>query len=395
MISNPKQSDYKQFSFRDFLMDDYFVMSIKKPDRDSDLFWENFLRENPGKAGDYNMARDFIASLSESATLPTSEIDEMWHKIENNKLGQKKPLRINKLYIAISAAAAIILLFITIRLMQPGVLHADSDLVAFARQSVDTLSTSGETQLILSKNRVVSIKEDEAIIKYGDSGIKVQDADVQKEDVASFNQLIIPRGKRSKLTLSDGTEVWVNAGTRVVYPSEFKGNSREIYVDGEVYLDVAHDEKRPFFVRTKQVSVRVLGTKFNVMAYEAEANANIVLVSGSVSVDTEHSRKTVLTPNQMFSLSGDKESVRTVDATRYTLWTKGLYLFESEDLAVVFNRLSNYYGADIKYDPALAKLKCSGKLDVKDNLEKVLNSLAFVAPISSVKEGDAYVVSKR
>lgn len=97
----------------------------------------------------------------------------------------------------------------------------------------------------------------------------------------------------------------------------------------------------------------------------------------------------------MFSLTDDKESVQVVDATRYTLWIKGLYLFESEDLSVVFRRLSNYYGIDIKYDPILAKLKCSGKLDVKDNIDNVLSSLSFVAPIVSSKEGNSYIISKK
>lgn len=76
--------------------------------------------------------------------------------------------------------------------------------------------------------------------------------------------MVIPRGKRSVLTFSDGSKVWVNAGTRVIYPTEFEKDKREIYVDGEIYIEVARDEERPFYVRTKDMNVRVLGTKFNV-----------------------------------------------------------------------------------------------------------------------------------
>lgn len=397
MISNSKHNNYKHFSFRDFLSDDYFISSTKNPSEESILFWETFLKENPDKRKEYNSAKDFILSLSDAGALPAGEIDELWGQIEQDKSTKRKSLRINKLYLAISSiAAAVILVFITIRVIQLELTRPDNDLITFAQQTVEEKDINGETQLILSKNNVVSIKEDEAIISYGNAGIKVQNTNVQKEDIASFNQLIIPRGKRSKLTLSDGTEVWVNAGTRVVYPSEFTGTNREIYVDGEVYLDVARDEKRPFFVHTKKASVKVLGTKFNVTAYETEASTNVVLVSGSVSIDIERSKKTtVLIPDQMFSLTDDKESVQVVDATRYTLWIKGLYLFESEDLSVVFRRLSNYYGIDIKYDPILAKLKCSGKLDVKDNIDNVLSSLSFVAPIVSSKEGNSYIISKK
>ncbi len=84
----------------------------------------------------------------------------------------------------------------------------------------------------------------------------------------SFNQLIVPNGKRSTLALEDGTKMWINAGSRVIYPNKFKKNKREIYVDGEVYMEVARDEERPFVVKTNMLDVQVLGTSFNVMAYK-------------------------------------------------------------------------------------------------------------------------------
>lgn len=111
------------------------------------------------------------------------------------------------------------------------------------------------------------------------------------------------------LTFSDGSKVWVNAGTRVIYPTEFEKDKREIYVDGEIYIEVARDEERPFYVRTKDMNVRVLGTKFNVTAYESEPIRSVVLAQGCVQVETTQTPKAILAPNQMFSSVEGKENI--------------------------------------------------------------------------------------
>ena len=109
------------------------------------------------------------------------------------------------------------------------------------------------------------------------------------------------------MTFADGSKVWVNAGTRVIYPVEFEKDKREIYVDGEIYIEVARDENRPFYVRTKDMNVRVLGTKFNVTAYESEAIRSVVLAQGCVQVETARTPKAILAPNQMFSLPMERK----------------------------------------------------------------------------------------
>ena len=91
---------------------------------------------------------------------------------------------------------------------------------------------------------------------------------------------------RSSLTFSDGTKIWVNSGSKVIYPVSFEKKKREIYVEGEVYLDVTHDTSWPFVVRTQQVDVKVLGTSFNVSAYKDDSNMQVTLVEGKVEVNT-------------------------------------------------------------------------------------------------------------
>ena len=112
------------------------------------------------------------------------------------------------------------------------------DIATFAVQTKTELPATEETLLILAEDKVVSLKEKETTITYDSVAIKANEENISKKELAVYNQLVIPRGKRSVLTFSDGSKVWVNAGTRVIYPTEFEKDKREIYVDGEIYIEV-------------------------------------------------------------------------------------------------------------------------------------------------------------
>ena len=114
-----------------------------------------------------------------------------------------------------------------------------------------------------------------------------------------FNQIIVPPGKRTNVVFADGTKICVNAGTRVVYPEVFLDDSREIYVEGEIYLEVFRDESRPFIVRTEKMNVRVLGTTFNISAYKNQTESSVVLVEGKVEVELINKQKIKVSPNEM------------------------------------------------------------------------------------------------
>ena len=196
--------------------------------------------------------------------------------------------------------------------------------------------------------------------------------------------MIIPYGKRSTITFSDGTKAWVNSGTRLVYPVEFKKEQREVFVVGEIYIEVAEDKARPFIVKTSDIEVKVLGTKFNVSAYESDKTKNVVLVSGSVKVSAKSSNKddVLLSPNQMYSVTNGVAGVKNVDVNKYIMWIDGLYYFESAKLGDILNRLSRYYGKIIIYDNTVAELRCTGKLDMKDEMQEILQGLTHTVPIS-------------
>ena len=247
---------------------------------------------------------------------------------------------------------------------------------------------SREAKLILSDAKTVVITDKEAEIRYDDSKITVSRSQIPKEESAKYNQLIIPKGKMSRLTLSDGTKVWVNANTRIVYPAEFTGKQREIYVDGEIFLDVVHDD-RPFIVRTKGLNVEVMGTRFNVCAYDKGELERIVLVEGSVRVANKAGgNKRVLEPKQMYEAAGGETRVEEVDVRKYASWIEGLYYFDRERLENVARLLSDYYGVSIVCSEKTGGFACSGKLDLKSDLDEVLLGLSLSLPVVCEHVGD-------
>lgn len=383
MNSELEHTDFTTYTFETFLQNDFFISSMKYPTEETLEFWKNFVLQNPSNIDEFIAAKEYINTLSstEKYLLSVEEIEQLRNRIETTSVNKKK-VRYKKLFIkSISIAASIAILIGCLFFFKNNQSAITPDIKSFAIQTKEEIPVTEETLLILAEDKVVSISEKESEITYESEEIKANEKSISKEEVATYNQLVIPWGKRSVLTFSDGSKAWVNAGTRVIYPMEFEKNKREIYVDGEIYIEVAKDESRPFFVQTKDMNVRVLGTRFNVNAYESEIMRSVVLAQGSVQVETVNTPKAILSPNQMFSSVDGVEKITEVDVDQMISWIYGIYTFNSVELGVVFKRLSDYYGVNIEFDPVLNKMKCSGKIDLKDNFETVINGLTFAAPI--------------
>lgn len=137
------------------------------------------------------------------------------------------------------------------------------------------------------------------------------------------------------------------------------------------------------FRKTRKMEIRDLGTQFCVSAYNNDANSHVVLIKGKVEIETKGKRKNTLSPNQLFLYDNkkDKESVHQVNTQDYVAWKDGYYQFNHQKLDTVLEKLCKYYGIKIHWDEKVGELTCSGKLDLKENPEKVLNALQNAAPI--------------
>ncbi|MBF0647383.1 FecR family protein [Dysgonomonas sp. GY75] len=389
--------DYTKFTFEDFLQDVFFIESILNPTEESDSFWREFQNGNEENLTHFFKAISCIKDLNKDL-LDDDSVRKIWNNIQ--KTNSKRTFRTKIAYITISslvAASIALLIFFRFSSFSPTQDIEEQGIKSFAYENTLATSTTTEAQLILSDNKIIALSDQESVISYDSTSIKVNSQEtLKKEKSAIFNQLIIPKGKRSFLTLSDGTRIWINSDTRVVFPAEFKGDKREIFVDGEIYIDVQPDKQKPFIVRTNDIDIKVLGTKFNVQAYSSDIQKRIVLKSGSIKLFSETNNKEILMqPNEMFELADGRGNITKVNADIYTSWIDGIYICENERLDVILTRISRYYGVEISVDKESAALKCFGKLDLKDNPDKVMEVIKYIAPVKCVYNNNKYIITYR
>lgn len=393
---------YKSFTAEELLQDDYFITSMTNPTKESDEFWQKVIEHEIISEDDYTQACYYISSLGvKSEPITQNEIFTLWEDIEvSNKYNLKKKKRKLFLYYsaASSIAAVLIILFFLFRYD-----YKEENIIAqpFSIEEIKAPDTQvKDIRLILANKETVSLTGKEAEIAYHENGIAIKNhhTELKKDPITTdpsqtYNQLIVPQGKRSLLTFAEGSKIWINAGSRVVYPVNFDKYKREIYVDGEVYLDITQNKNCPFIVKTKDFEIEVLGTSFNITAYEKDTIQSIVLVSGVVKINRDDTHEMVLSPNQMYTSSRNGiYGIKKVNVEDYTLWRKGLYQYESEPLGMILKRLSRYYGQEIVCSPQAAQLQCSGKLDMKDDLEIVLSGISKTAPIVYSFENERYSI---
>lgn len=389
--------DYTTYTTEQLLNDDFFLQSELHPTEESRHFWQNLQEGNQALTGEIEYARFFLHTLklnSSISSLSDSEENTLWQRIEQiNKSAdqKKKQIRIIRQLGGIAASISL-LIGIGWYASQHTEMPA-TDYLSIIQSAPQPDSSSQKVQLVLSNNQKLAIEGEESQLEYkkeGQVNVNSEKVDLAEKDDSkeAFNQLIVPVGKRSSVTFADGTKIWVNSGSKVIYPVKFSDKKREIFVEGEIFLHVSHDEQKPFIVKTRQMDIKVLGTQFNVTAYENETNTQVVLVSGKVEVKLGEKSKNILAPNEMFQYNSEshKGQITQVDANDYIAWKEGYYPFHQEPLRVILKKLSRYYGVQIYCNKAGETVSCSGKLDLKDNLEEVLTALKKAIPLETEKK---------
>lgn len=158
------------------------------------------------------------------------------------------------------------------------------------------------------------------------------------------------RGKSKELVLSDGTRVWLNAESRLLYPKKFAKDERRVRLDGEAYFEVKHKKKKPFIVETSQLIATDLGTAFNVKAYSGKPT-QLVLVEGKVAVNKKgDTQQIMMNPDEMVTLSNDQLTKTAVDAYPMIQWKNGLFYFHKTALIDVMKELGKWYGINIVFE---------------------------------------------
>ncbi len=210
-------------------------------------------------------------------------------------------------------------------------------------------------------------------------------------DFIATNTIISPHGSRIFLELSDGTKVWLNHGSKLIYPQKFIGDTRTVMLSGEGYFLVAHNPARPFIVESKEIQVKAVGTVFNVRAYDDGSDYETTLESGKILVQKRlrdnESIICTMTPGQHFSLNHKttKYSLKSEETFKYVAWKDGKLIFDDDRLDRVAERLSQWYNVDIILkDPKLIGLTYKATF-VDENLSQILDMMQVVMPIYCVE----------
>jgi ferric-dicitrate binding protein FerR (iron transport regulator) len=394
--------DYIDFTQADLIEDEYFLEWVSKPSEKSQIFWEEFIKKYPEKKKEIETAKLIIKSMVPDETdFYETEIDSLWTSIKKSIDNRKK--RNWRLWYPVAAAG--ILIFIVSIWWINSENHKNYDVVDYS-QLLPTRNATQDVELILGDQTKVKISEKESELKYNSNGKLVinsaksimQEAVRSTSSQVSINTIVVPRGKRANITFTDGTTLWLNSGSSAVYPVEFTGRKREVYIKGEGYLEVAHDESRPFIVKTDQMDIQVLGTSFNICAYPEDASTKVVLVEGKVVARCTNNPEVILLPNQMISFSNEtkKTDVTEVNVEDYISWKDGWLLCNSEELGSLVEKLERYYDQKIIFSDEDVRLyRLSGKLDLKDDLNQVLQVIATTAPVEIQVKNEAICISNK
>lgn len=280
-----------------------------------------------------------------------------------------------------------------------------SDIQRFANELKENKNDS-ITRLVLNTGDEIHIQSSNADIKYDQKGEKINiDSDRKisqklESSKPTYNTIFVPYGKNAQITLSEGTKIWLNSGSKLVYPAVFTSDIREVYIDGEGIFEVTKDPQRSFVVKSSRFNVKVIGTVFNISAYPDDKYSYAVLKEGVIQMESStgnllSKNDQILSPGDMASLNPDENKITVVkvDPTSYFSWRDGYYIFKNERLDNILKKLSRYYNVEILLENnQLTGELFSGSLDLKNTPEEVLNVIMETTIFKYRKEGGEKII---
>lgn len=387
------KKEYLRFSIEELIDERLFVNWVLIGENHTK--WELFLTEHPEFRSVTQKARKVIELLRDHKDhISKDDILKIWENIEKfDGEIKNRPRRIKRLsYLRYVAVLVVTLLIGATGFWMFNQNHNSYIFSTNYTSEADSASLlllpDGTTVDLETKNSKIALNADKQIIINNGKVIDLREKSGSSN--SKMNEVVIPYGKKSQLVLEDGTKVWLNAGSKMAFPTKFTGKKREVFLEGEAYFEVTHNENQPFWVNTKEISIKVLGTKFNISAYQTDYLTETVLIEGKVSVSERssmvfHQAETILHPNQRASYHKTNKTISVrhePDVEFIIAWTEGWFKFSKQSMNDVLNKLQRYYNIQFVYDAGLPTSDLiSGKLDLKDSIEQVMIALSDVANI--------------
>jgi len=270
------------------------------------------------------------------------------------------------------------------------------DIAPGSNQAILTLGDGSSIALDDKANGIITQQEG-AFVKKTDDGHVVYDAG--KNAIAAINTITTPNGGQYRLTLADGTNVWLNAASSIKFPTKFTGNTREVEITGEVYFEVAKDKLRSFNVVSQNQVIEVLGTHFNVNTYKDEPAEKTTLLEGSIKVSRirnllkDESTTRVLKPGQQSVLTNSKVAfrVQSTDMEEAVAWKNGYFKFDKVDIQTIMRQVARWYNVEVEYRGGISEDLFVGKIARSENVSGVLRILEL-SKIKTSIEGRKIIV---
>ncbi|HRO47138.1 FecR domain-containing protein [Agriterribacter sp.] len=359
----------------------------------------------------YLSFNDHEVEITATDNLNEEVIKNRIHKRLLEDILQKQALQVTKSrrrrYIPAAAAALIILglsYFFFFNSGKPGfaptgitsTTSPNNDIAPGGNKAVLILANGSSIPLDSISNGIIS-KQGNIDVNKTANGLlsySINSKDITGDNAELYNTIATPRGGQYQVTLSDGTKVWLNAGSSIHFPVAFAGNERKVEITGEAYFEVVKDETKPFKVLTASSAVEVLGTHFNVNAYDDEASVKTTLLEGKVTVSGKNEIPHLLAPGQQSSVSKEGEISVTGDVNIEDViaWKNGRFQYTSVDLKSILRQISRWYNVDIEYRGDV-NLDFTGQLPRSATVSKVFEKLEMTGEVHFRIEGRKIIVS--
>lgn len=263
---------------------------------------------------------------------------------------------------------------------------SDKAMLTLSDGTVIVLDSTSNGTLALQGNSKVIKLNDQVVYNNQQAGTAI---------ATTYNTLSTPRGGQYMLTLEDGTKVWLNAASSIKYPSAFGAGERTVELTGEAYFEVAKDMGRPFAVKVNGMAVNVLGTHFNVMAYENEEATAITLLEGAVNV-TKDKDKVSLRPGQqaLLKTGAALKVINNVNLEETVAWKNGYFQLDHTRLAVLMRQVERWYNVDVVYEGKIPNRQFGGKISRKSDIRDIIKILEE-SKVYSRTEGDKIIILDR
>lgn len=373
----------------------YYLLQAYTRHTATDLEEQELLQWVAGTTDD-TILRDYIQQLIQNAPSDEklSEVDweNLFSRIQQRIKKEEPGIAIIRRLLRYRVAAAILALAIasgSIYFLANKKQERPEMIAGKTLLSQNDILPGNEKAILQAGNvQVVLNKKDTSFALAGNS-IHITGGNLKIDEVKPTRYtLITPRGGEYKLALSDGTKVWLNAGSKLEYPAVFSGSSREVTLEGEGYFDVRHDAGHPFIVHAGQQTIRVLGTAFNVHAYSDEKEIITSLVAGKIQINAL-GKTLLLKPGQQ--AQSDREGQLLLkpdpDLEEAIAWKNGYFRFDKADIHTIMQQLSRWYDVEISYSKDMPSHYFGAIISRDNNISQILNMLESTGEVHFKIEG--------